>query len=82
MSNTDTDALVEEIEQIRLRLADTVDELVVRAHPRAIAQRAVGKVKAHFIDETGSPRMENIVPAVAGAAAVVAGIVFIRRLTR
>lgn len=82
MSKTDTDALVEEIEQIRLRLADTVDELVVRAHPRAIAQRAADKVKSHFIDETGSPRMETIVPAVAGAAAVVAGLVFIRRLTR
>ena len=82
MSNTDTDALVEEIEQIRLRLADTVDELVVRAHPRAIAHRAVDKVKGHFIDETGSPRMETIVPVVAGVAAVVAGMVFIRRLTR
>jgi hypothetical protein len=82
VSKTDTDALVEEIEQIRLRLADTVDELVVRAHPRAIAQRALHKVKGHFIDETGSPRMEKIVPAVAGTAAVVAGIVFIRRLTR
>jgi len=82
VSKTDTDALVEEIEQIRLRLADTVDELVVRAHPRAIALRALDHVKAHFIDETGSPRMENIVPVVAGTAAVVAGMVFIRRLTR
>lgn len=82
VSKTDTDALVEEIEQIRLRLADTVDELVVRAHPRAIAQRAADKVKSHFIDETGSPRMETIVPVVAGVAAVVAGMVFIRRLTR
>jgi len=82
VSQTDTDALVEEIEQIRLRLADTVDELVERAHPKAIAARAVASAKARFIDETGSPRMETIVPVVAGVAAVVAGMVLIRRLTR
>ncbi len=82
MSQTDTDALVEEIEQIRLRLAGTVDELVERAHPKAIAARAVDNLKARFIDETGSPRMETIVPVVAGVAAVVAGMVLIRRLTR
>lgn len=82
MSKSETDALVEEIEQIRLRLADTVDELVVRAHPRAIALRAVDNVKAQFVDETGSPKMETILPVVAGVAAVVAGLVLIRRLTR
>ena len=82
MSKTDTDELVEEIEQIRLRLADTVDEIVERAHPKAIAARAVDSLKARFIDETGSPRMETIVPVVAGVAAVVAGMVLIRRLTR
>ena len=82
MSKSDTDELVEEIEQIRLRLAGTVDELVERAHPKAIAARAVDNLKAKFIDETGSPRMETIVPVVAGVAAVVAGMVLIRRLTR
>lgn len=82
VSKTETDALVEEIEQIRLRLADTVDELVERGHPKAVAHRAIGKVKAKFVDETGSPRMETIVPVVAGVAAVVAGLVLIRRLTR
>lgn len=82
MSKTDTDALVEEIEQIRLRLADTVDELVDRAHPRALAQRALDQAKSRFVDETGSPRMEKILPIVGGAVAVVAGLVLIRRLTR
>jgi hypothetical protein len=82
VSKTDTDALVEEIEQIRLRLADTVDELVDRAHPRALAQRTLDQVKSRFVDETGSPRMENILPIVGGAVAVVAGLVLIRRLTR
>jgi hypothetical protein len=82
VSKTDTDELVEEIEQIRLRLADTVDEIVVRAHPKAMAARAVDGLKAKFVDETGSPRLETIVPVVAGVAAVVAGMVLIRRLTR
>lgn len=82
MSKTDTDALVEEIEQIRLRLADTVDQLVDQAHPRALVQRALDTVKAKFVDETGSPRMETILPVVGGTVAVVAGLVFIRRLTR
>ena len=82
MSQTDTDALVDEIEQIRLRLAGTVDELVERAHPKAIAARTVANLKARFVDETGSPRMETIVPVVAGVTAVVAGMILIRRLTR
>jgi hypothetical protein len=82
VSQTDTDALVVEIEQIRLRLADTVDELVDRAHPKALAARAVANLRAKFVDETGSPRMETIVPVVAGVTAVVAGMILIRRLTR
>jgi hypothetical protein len=82
VSKTDTDALVEEIEQIRLRLADTVDQLVDQAHPRALVQRALDTGKAKFVDETGSPRMETILPVVGGTVAVVAGLVFIRRLTR
>jgi hypothetical protein len=82
VSQTDTDALVDEIEQIRLRLAGTVDELVERAHPKAIAARASDNLKAKFVDETGSPRMETIVPVVAGVVAVLAGVVLIRRLTR
>ena len=80
--STDTDALVEEIEQIRQRLAGTVDELVDRAHPKAVANRAVGNVKAKFVDETGSPRMETILPAVGIVAAVLAVLVVLRRLTR
>ena len=81
-SSAGIDDLVDEIEQIRGHLAETVDELIDRAHPKAIASRAVDSLKAHFVDETGSPRMERIVPVVAGAAAVIAGIVVLRRLIR
>ena len=82
MGKSETDELVDEIEQIRLRLANTVDELVDRAHPRSIAQRSLHNVKGHFVDEQGAPKFEAIVPVVAGAAAIVTAIVIIRRLTR
>lgn len=80
MGRSDTDELVDEIEQIRLRLADTVDALVDRAHPKRIAGRGLENVKGRFVDDQGSLRLETIVPVVAGAAAVVAAIVLIRRL--
>jgi hypothetical protein len=82
VSTTEIDDLVDQIDQIRERLADTVDELVERAHPKAIAARSLGNLKAKFVDETGSPRMEKIVPLVAGAAVAVAALVVVRRLAR
>ncbi|MGH3456592.1 DUF3618 domain-containing protein [Aeromicrobium sp.] len=82
MGKSETDVLVDEIEQIRLRLAGTVDELVDRAHPKSIARRSLQNVKSHFVDEQGSPRFETIIPVVAGTAAIVTAIVIIRRLTR
>jgi hypothetical protein len=82
VGKSETDQLVDEIEQIRLRLAGTVDELVDRAHPKSIARRSLQSVKDHFVDEQGSPKFETIVPVVAGAAMVITAIVLIRRLTR
>jgi hypothetical protein len=82
VGKSETDELVDEIEQIRLRLASTVDELVERAHPRSIARRTLHHVKGHFVDEQGSPKFETIVPVVAGTAAVITVFVVIRRLTR
>ncbi|MGI9085855.1 MAG: DUF3618 domain-containing protein [Aeromicrobium sp.] len=82
MGKSETDELVDEIEQIRLRLAGTVDQLVDRAHPKSIARRSIQNVKSRFVDEQGSPRFETIVPVVAGTAAVITAFVLIRRLTR
>jgi hypothetical protein len=82
VGKSETDELVDEIEQIRMRLASTVDELVDRAHPRSIAQRSLHNLKSRFVDEQGSPKLETIVPVVAGTAAVIAVFVVIRRLTR
>lgn len=80
MAKVKPDDLVDEIEEIRERLADTVDALIDRSNPKNIARRGVDKVKARFVDEAGSPRLENIVPIVGGAIAVVAGIVVLRKL--
>jgi len=76
------DELVDEIDQIRDRLADTVDTLIDRTNPKNVARRSLADLKARFVDETGSPRLETILPLVGGAIAVVAGIVVIRRLLR
>ncbi len=82
MSKADSDELVDEIEQIRDRLADTVDALIDRAHPRTIARRSLASAKARFIQPDGSPRVEVIAPVAGVVAAVVTVIVVLRRLLR
>ena len=82
MAKANPDELVDEIDQIRDRLADTVDALLDRTNPKNVARRSLADLKARFVDETGSPRLETILPLVGGAIAVVAGIVVIRRLLR
>ena len=82
MGRSETDQLVDEIEQIRLHLADTVDALVDRTSPKNVARRGVANVKAKFVDAQGNVRLETVVPLVVGTAAVVAAVIGIRRLTR
>lgn len=80
MANAKPDDLVDEIEQIRDRLADTVDALIDRTNPKNIARRGLANVKGRFVDETGSPKLGTILPVVGGTVAVVVGIVVIRKL--
>jgi hypothetical protein len=82
VAQANPDELVDEIDQIRDRLADTVDALLDRTNPKNVARRSLADVKARFVDETGSPKLEAILPVVGGAIAVIAGIVVIRRLLR
>ena len=82
MAKANPDELVDEIDQIRDRLADTVDTLIDRTNPKNVARRSLADLKARFVDETGSPKLETILPLVGGAIAVVAGIVVVRRLLR
>jgi len=77
-----SDDLVDEIDVIRDRLADTVDALIDRTNPKNIARRGLADLKGRFVDETGSPKLGTILPLVGGTIAVVAGIVVVRRLLR
>lgn len=80
MANAQPDELVDEIDVIRDRLADTVDALLDRSNPKNIARRSLADLKGRFVDETGSPRLETILPLVGATVAVIAGIVVVRRL--
>jgi hypothetical protein len=76
------DELVDDIEQIRERLADTVDALIERTNPKHIVRRSLSNLRGRFIEPDGSPRMSTIGPLVGGTVAVIGVIVVIRRLVR
>ncbi|NEC51154.1 DUF3618 domain-containing protein [Actinospica acidiphila] len=84
-ADTRTPAQIEaDIARRRAVLAETLDEIGVRVHPKTIVgdakarvvsnvdhtlgrayvgvNSAVSEVKAQFVDETGSPRLERVVP--------------------
>lgn len=76
------DALVSEIDELRDRLSDTIDELVDRVKPQSIARRQLASVKAYFVDPETGVRYEHLVPVVTGTVAAIAGIVVLRRLLK
>lgn len=76
-ASREPDELVGEIEATRERLAGTIDQIVDRTSPKNVVKRAVGNVKAQFVDQNGSPRTERIAAvagAVVGAAALIVAI--------
>ena len=76
-------SLEREIESTRDRLADTIDQLVYRAHPKTIVMREVNSFKGLFVDRaTGQPRTDNILKVAGGVVGVVALFVLIRRVVR
>lgn len=81
----DPKALEDLIERRRVNLAATVDELVVRAHPKQIARRtaadALGRLRAFATTEDGGLRTERLA-AVAGAAAAFLGLLLLVRSRR
>lgn len=80
---TDAAALEREIEQTRERLADTLDQLLYRAHPKTIVSREVTSIKSHFVDlHTGAPRTDNILKAAAGVVGVILVFAVIRKVAR
>jgi hypothetical protein len=76
-------SLEREIEETRERLADTIDQLTYRAHPKTIVNRQVTSLKGHYVDlETGQPRTENILKTAGIVVGVVAVFVFVRKVVR
>jgi hypothetical protein len=75
-------ALEREMEETRLRLAATIDELAHRASPKTIARREVGAVKGFFVDPSGAPRTDNILKVAGVVGGVVAAFVLIRKIAR
>ena len=83
MSKDQTSSLESEIEEIRERLASTIDELIYRGSPKTIAQRQVAAVKAVYVDQTtGEPRMGNIAKTVGGVVGVGLVMATLRMITR
>ena len=74
------DALVDDIEKTREQLASTIDELVDRASPRNIAERQLARLKAQFVAEDGSPRVDQIAKVAGAVVGLVAVVVIIRRV--
>ncbi|MBS42667.1 MAG: hypothetical protein CMH83_05775 [Nocardioides sp.] len=80
MSNDITD-LEREIEQTRLRLASTIDQLLHRTHPKTIATREANAVKGYYVDPaTGEPRTDNILKTVGVVVGTIAVLVVVRRV--
>jgi len=68
---------VRDIEATREHLAVTIDAIVDRANPKNIARRTLDRVKAKFVNDDGSPRVETIAPvagAVLGTVVLIAGV--------
>jgi len=81
--STSMGSLESEIEETRERLAQTIDQLLYRSHPKTIARREVASVKAHFVDPaTGRPRTDNILKVVGGVVGVVVVFGVIRKIVR
>jgi hypothetical protein len=83
MSKDQTSSLESEIEEIRERLAGTIDELIYRGSPKTIVQRQVAAVKAVYVDPiSGEPRMGNIAKTVGGVVGTVVLMATLRKITK
>jgi hypothetical protein len=79
----DPEALEKIIDDRRRHLAQTVDELVVRAHPKEIARRSAEDARQRAVgfavDEQGQVRYERVAAAATALVLLVVGVVVRRR---
>lgn len=74
-------SLERDIEETRVRLASTIDQLTYRASPKTIINREITSIKAFFIAQDGAPRTDNILKVVGGVVGVVAVFITLRKIT-
>ena len=68
-----------DIERTRLHLQGTIDTIADRVAPANIARRGTEKAKAQVFDPDGALRTTRVIAVAAGAALVVALVVWRRR---
>jgi hypothetical protein len=81
-SDAKPEAIVNEIEATRERLAATIDQLAYRASPKTIVRREIAEFKAHFVDAQGNPRTDNILKVAGAVVGFAAFVVLMRKVTR
>ena len=74
------DQIEADIVATRARLAETVDELVDRAHPRNVAKRQVEQAKSQVYDADGNLRTQKIASVAGAVAGVLVLLLLVRRL--
>jgi len=76
-TSTSPQAIEAEIASTRAHLANTIDELALRAQPKEIVRRQAASAKARVVEATYTPegdlRVERV-GAVAGVVAVLMGL--------
>jgi hypothetical protein len=73
-TSTSPAAIEAEMALTRARLASTVDELAVRAHPKEIIRRQVASAKARLTEATHTPEGDLRVERLVAVGAVVAAL--------
>lgn len=82
MADNDLSSIEREMEEIRTRLASTIDELAYRASPKTIVKREANQVRGFFIDAQGSPRQDNLIKVGVGVVGFVVVLAVIRKIVR
>jgi hypothetical protein len=76
--STDPDDLEAHIEQTRLQLAATIDQIADRVHPKNVARRSMDRARTVMVDEYGELRPDRVA-IVGGVAVALVGLVLLRR---
>ena len=80
MADSELNSIEREIEETRLRLASTIDQLLYRSSPKTIVRREVDQVRGFFVDQQGEPRTDNIAKVALGVVGVIVAAKLLRKI--